>query len=39
VSEPLVEVRDLTVDFRAGHKALRAVAGLDLTLRAGECWR
>ena len=32
----LVDVRDLTVDFLAGGTPLRAVAGLDLMLRAGE---
>jgi peptide/nickel transport system ATP-binding protein len=32
----LVDVRDLTVDFLPGGTPLRAVAGLDLMLRAGE---
>jgi peptide/nickel transport system ATP-binding protein len=32
----LVDVRNLTVDFLPGGTSLRAVAGLDLTLRAGE---
>jgi peptide/nickel transport system ATP-binding protein len=32
----LVDVRNLTVDFLAGGTKLRAVAGLDLMLRAGE---
>jgi peptide/nickel transport system ATP-binding protein len=33
---PIVEVENLTVDFRGGGKPLRAVAGVDLTLRPGE---
>ena len=33
---PIVDVQDLTVDFRGGAKPLRAVAGVDLTLRPGE---
>ena len=38
MTEPaqLVAVRNLTVDFLGGDKPLRAVAGLDLMLRAGE---
>jgi peptide/nickel transport system ATP-binding protein len=38
MTEPaqLVAVRNLTVDFLAGDKPLRAVAGLDLMLQAGE---
>jgi peptide/nickel transport system ATP-binding protein len=32
----LVDVCNLTVDFLAGRAPLRAVAGLDLMLRAGE---
>jgi peptide/nickel transport system ATP-binding protein len=38
MTEPgqLVAVRNLTVDFLAGGKPLRAVAGLDLMLQAGE---
>jgi peptide/nickel transport system ATP-binding protein len=38
MTEPaqLVAVRNLTVDFVAGDKPLRAVAGLDLMLHAGE---
>jgi peptide/nickel transport system ATP-binding protein len=38
MTEPaqLVAVRNLTVDFVAGDKSLRAVAGLDLMLHAGE---
>jgi peptide/nickel transport system ATP-binding protein len=38
MTEPaqLVAVRNLTVDFLAGDKPLRAVAGLDLILQAGE---
>jgi ABC-type glutathione transport system ATPase component len=32
----LVDVRGLTVDFLAGGAPLRAVAGLDLMLHAGE---
>ena len=33
---PIVEVRGLTVDFGAGKSALRAVAGVDVTLQPGE---
>ena len=33
---PIVDVQDLTVDFHGGAKPLRAVAGVDLTLRPGE---
>jgi peptide/nickel transport system ATP-binding protein len=36
MTDQLVDVRNLTVDFLAGHAPLRAVAGLDLMLRAGE---
>jgi peptide/nickel transport system ATP-binding protein len=38
MTEPaqLVAVRNLTVDFLGGDKPLRAVAGLDLVLQAGE---
>ena len=36
VPAQLVAVCNLTVDFLAGNKPLRAVAGLDLMLRAGE---
>ena len=35
-SWPIVDVQDLTVDFHGGAKPLRAVAGVDLTLRPGE---
>ena len=35
-AEPIVDVEGLTVDFRGGAKPLRAVAGVDLTLRPGE---
>jgi peptide/nickel transport system ATP-binding protein len=33
---PIVDVEGLTVDFLGGSKPLRAVGGVDLTLRAGE---
>jgi peptide/nickel transport system ATP-binding protein len=33
---PLLEVRDLSVTFDAGRRDLRAVSGVDLTLRRGE---
>jgi peptide/nickel transport system ATP-binding protein len=33
---PIVDVEGLTVDFVGGAKPLRAVAGVDLTLRPGE---
>ena len=36
MTDMLVDVRNLTVDFKAGSKALRAVAGVDLTLARGE---
>lgn len=35
-SDPIVDVRQLTVDFKAGVKTVRAVAGVDLMLRRGE---
>jgi peptide/nickel transport system ATP-binding protein len=35
-AEPIVNVQGLTVDFLAGAKPLRAVAGVDLTLHPGE---
>jgi len=35
-SNTLVDVRNLTVDFGAGKKSVRAVAGVDLTLAKGE---
>ncbi len=33
---PIVDVRGLTVDFSGGARPVRAVAGVDLTLRPGE---
>ncbi|WP_342363305.1 ABC transporter ATP-binding protein [Terrarubrum flagellatum] len=33
---PIVEAKDLTVDFAAGRKRVRAVLGVDLSLRPGE---
>src|SRR5262245_8196333 len=36
MSTPIVDVRQLTVDFGAGVKTVRAVAGVDLTLAKGE---
>jgi peptide/nickel transport system ATP-binding protein len=35
-ADEIVDVKGLTVDFHGGAKPLRAVAGVDLTLRAGE---
>jgi peptide/nickel transport system ATP-binding protein len=35
-ADEIVDVEGLTVDFLGGAKPLRAVAGVDLTLRAGE---
>ena len=35
-SDTLVDVRQLTVDFKAGKKSIRAVAGVDLSLQKGE---
>ena len=34
--EPLVELRGLTVDYGGGERRVRAVDGIDLTIRAGE---
>ena len=34
--EPLVELRGLTVDYGVGERRVRAVDGIDLTIRAGE---
>jgi peptide/nickel transport system ATP-binding protein len=34
--EPLVELRGLTVDYGVGERRVRAVDGVDLTIRAGE---
>jgi peptide/nickel transport system ATP-binding protein len=34
--EALVELRDLTVDYGVGERRVRAVDGIDLTIRAGE---
>jgi len=36
MSTPIVDVRQLTVDFGAGAKRVRAVAGVDLSLATGE---
>jgi len=36
MSTPIVDVERLTVDFAAGKKTIRAVAGVDLTLAKGE---
>ena len=35
-ASPIVDVRDLTVDFAAGTKTVRAVAGVDIALQAGQ---
>ncbi|HEY1935274.1 MAG TPA: ABC transporter ATP-binding protein [Acetobacteraceae bacterium] len=35
-SPPIVDVRALTIDFAAGRGAIRAVCGVDMTLRPGE---
>ena len=35
-TSPIVDVRDLTVDFAAGRGSVRAVCGVDLSLRPGE---
>ncbi|MDX6427039.1 MAG: peptide/nickel transport system ATP-binding protein, partial [Gaiellaceae bacterium] len=34
--EALVELRGLTVDYGVGERHVRAVDGIDLTIRAGE---
>ncbi len=36
MSGAIVEVNDLTVDFRAGRGTIRAVCGVDLSLQPGE---
>jgi peptide/nickel transport system ATP-binding protein len=36
VTEPLVDIRGLTVDFDAGHRVVRALQGVDLAIRSGE---
>jgi peptide/nickel transport system ATP-binding protein len=36
VPETLVELRDLAVDYGVGERSVRAVDGVDLTIRAGE---
>jgi peptide/nickel transport system ATP-binding protein len=35
-ANPIVAVKDLTVDFGTGAKAVRAVSGVDITLAKGE---
>jgi len=36
LAEPVLEIRGLEVTFRRGEERIRAVAGVDLTLAAGE---
>lgn len=36
MAEPVLEIRGLEVTFRRGEERIRAVAGVDLTLAAGE---
>jgi peptide/nickel transport system ATP-binding protein len=35
-TEPLVDIRNLTVDFDTGHRIVRALHGVDLALQRGE---
>jgi peptide/nickel transport system ATP-binding protein len=36
MGDPLIEIRNLTVDFDAGHRVVRALHGVDLTVQPGE---
>jgi peptide/nickel transport system ATP-binding protein len=36
VSEPLIDIRGLTVDFDAGQRVVRALHGVDLAIQGGE---
>ena len=36
MSEPLIDIRNLTVDFDAGHRVVRALHGVDLAIQSGE---
>jgi peptide/nickel transport system ATP-binding protein len=36
VSEPLIDIRGLTVDFDAGQRVVRALHGVDLAIASGE---
>jgi peptide/nickel transport system ATP-binding protein len=36
MGEPLIDIRNLTVDFDTGHRIVRAVHGIDLAIQGGE---
>src|SRR5258708_40274807 len=36
MSEPLIDIRGLTVDFDAGQRVVRALHGVDLAIQGGE---
>src|SRR5258708_13020952 len=36
MSEPLIDIRGLTVDFDAGQRVVRALHGVDLAIQSGE---
>jgi peptide/nickel transport system ATP-binding protein len=36
VTQPLIDIRHLTVDFDTGHRVIRALHGIDLAIQSGE---
>ena len=36
MTEPLLKIEDLSVDFRSSGRVVHAVRGVDLTIRKGE---
>ncbi len=36
MTEPLIDIRNLTVDFDTGHRVVRALHGIDLAIQSGE---
>src|SRR5260370_41848336 len=36
MTEPLIDIRGLTVDFDAGQRVVRALHGVDLAIQSGE---
>jgi peptide/nickel transport system ATP-binding protein len=36
MGEPLIDIRNLTVDFDTGHRIVRALHGIDLAIHGGE---
>ena len=36
MGEPLIDIRNLTVDFDTGHRIVRALYGIDLAIQGGE---